>query len=73
MNFGVLKRIAEERAALLKAAGLPIDALPHNLVPRGWEASADGLSACAGSARNRRGVDGEPRYPDPAGSAWHRV
>ena len=44
-EFGVLKRIAEERVALLKAAGLPTDALPQVLVPRGWEASADGLSA----------------------------
>jgi soluble lytic murein transglycosylase len=40
-EFSVLKRIAEERAALLKAAGL----LPHGFVALGWEASADALSA----------------------------
>ena len=45
MKSGVLKRIAEERAALLKAAGLRIDALPHGLAALGWEASADALSA----------------------------
>ncbi len=44
-EFGVLKRIAEERAALLKAEGLSIGSLPHGLAALGWEASADALSA----------------------------
>ena len=44
-EIGVLKRVAEERAALLKAEGLRIDALPHGLAALGWEASADALSA----------------------------
>src|SRR5271165_4464266 len=43
-EFGVLKRIAEERAALLKAAGLSTDALPRSLVGPGREASADASS-----------------------------
>ncbi len=72
-ELGVLKRIAEERAALLKAAGLPIDALPHNLVPRGWEASADGLSA----SPDQRAIDAAsmanldiPIPPEAPGTAF---
>ena len=52
-EFGVLKRMAEERAALLEAAGLSTDALPRGLVAPGREASAVGSS----SAQVQREID----------------
>jgi soluble lytic murein transglycosylase len=44
-EFGVLKRIAEERAALLKAAGLSTDALPRSFFAPGRETPSDRSSS----------------------------
>ena len=72
-EFGVLKRIAEERAALLKAEGLSIGSLPHGLAALGWEASADALSASLVQREIDAASTANLEIPDAAGTARGRA
>ena len=72
-KFGVLKRIAEERAALVKAEGLSIELAAARPCRAGLGSLGGRFVGISGSARNRRCVDCEPRDSHAAGTARGRA